>query len=241
MMPEETIAPQPIATDTIKPVQLKVKPKTLALITGGGLIAGTLIVVGAIMPAEYNVDPLGLGKLSGIGRLWAPEEKNIDVNAGAGGPLAREFDVPLRTDTIEIPLSGFLGGASNSELEYKVRMKPGATFIYEWSVAGAERDNDFHYDFHGHTTPVKGADGKAEDMTVATYKQAYGLKAEGSLTAPFDGIQGWQFSNSGDKPVVVTLKLTGFYDLIPAGEEGNLAGVVANVPADQSRPGFTAQ
>jgi hypothetical protein len=231
MMPEETQTPQPIA-----PVQLKVKPKTLALITGGGLIAGTLIVVGAIMPAEYNVDPLGLGKLSGVARLWAPEEKNIDVNAGAGGPLAREFDVPLRTDTIEIPLSGFLGGAKNSELEYKVRMKPGATFIYEWSVAGAERDNDFHFDFHGHTTPVKG-----EEMTVATYKQAYGLKAEGALTAPFDGIQGWQFSNSGDKPVVVTLKLTGFYDLIPAGEEGNLAGIVANVPAEQSRPGFTPQ
>jgi len=37
---------------------------------------------------------------------------------------------------------------------------------------------------------------------------------------------------------VIRVKLTGFYDLVPAGKEGNLAGIVANVPADQARPGF---
>jgi hypothetical protein len=52
----------------IKPVALNVSGKTLALITGGGLVGGALIVLGAIMPAEFNVDPLGLGKLTGIGR-----------------------------------------------------------------------------------------------------------------------------------------------------------------------------
>ncbi len=218
---------QPIA-----PVQLKVPGRTLALITGGGLVAGALIVLGAIMPAEYNVDPLGLGKLSGIARLWAPEEKNIDASA-AGAPLARDYDTAPRTDVIEIPLTDFLGGAKGSELEYKVHMKKDASLVYEWEVIGAGRADDFHFDFHGHTTPAPG-----EEMTVATYRQAYGLKAQGALTAPFDGIQGWQFSNSSDKPVVVRVRLTGFYDLIPAGQEGNLAGIVANVPAAQARPDF---
>lgn len=219
------------STQPIAPVQLKVSGRTLALITGGGLLAGTLIVVGAIMPAEFNVDPLGLGKLSGIARLWAPDEKSIDANTSSG-PLAREYDVPLRSDVVEIPLTDFLGGAKGSELEYKVRMKEGATLIYEWQVIGAGNANDFHYDFHGHTTP--GA--KGEEMTVASYKQSYGLSQQGALTAPFDGIQGWQFSNSSEKPVVVQVKLTGFYELVPAGEEGNLAGIVANVPAAQARP-----
>ena len=219
---------QPIA-----PVQLKVSGKTLALITGGGLVAGALIVLGAIMPAEFNTDPLGIGKLSGIARLWAPDEKKIDTDTSSG-PLAREYDVPLRSDVIEIPLTDFLGGAKGSELEYKVDMKEGATLIYEWQVIGADKANDFHYDFHGHTTP----DVKGEQMTVATYKQAYGLSQQGALTAPFDGIQGWQFSNSSEKPVVVRVKLTGFYELIPEGEEGNLAGIVANVPAAQARPDF---
>ena len=89
-------------TPPIGPVHLNVSGKTLALITGGGVVLGTLIVVGAIMPAEFNVDPLGVGKLSGIARLWAPDEKKVDVNCGAGGPLARQFDVPLRSDVIEI-------------------------------------------------------------------------------------------------------------------------------------------
>jgi hypothetical protein len=73
-------------------------------------------------------------------------------------------------------------------------------------------------------------------MTVATYKQSFGLKGQGALTAPFDGIQGWQFSNSSEKPVVVRLKIAGFYELIPSGEAGNEAGIVANVPAAQARP-----
>lgn len=214
------------------PAELTLKPKTLALVVGGGLLAGTLIVVGFILPAEYNIDPLGVGRLTGIARLWAPAENKVDTNS-ASGPLARDYETGFRTDTIEIPLTDFLGGANGSELEYKVRMKKDATLIYEWEVIGAERNDDFHFDFHGHTTPAKG-----EAMTVASYKQDYGLRAQGALTAPFDGIQGWQFSNSSEKPVVVLLKVSGFYDLVPAGEEGNLAGIVANVPADQARPDF---
>ena len=218
--------------ETIKPVQLQVSGKTLALITGGGFIAGVLIVLGAIMPAEFNTDPLGLGKLSGIARLWAPEEIEVDTNS-ASGPLSRESEIPPRTDVIEIPLTNFLGGAKGSELEYKVAMKQGASLIYEWEAIGAKNANDVGFDFHGHTTPEPG-----QPMNVATYKQARGLKQQGSLIAPFDGIQGWQFSNFSDGPVVIRVKLTGFYDLVPSGQEGNLAGIVANVPAAQARPDF---
>jgi hypothetical protein len=218
--------------DHIAPVPLHVSGRTLAIITGGGLVAGALIVLGAILPAEYNYDPLGLGKLSGIGRLWAPEEIKVDTNS-ASGPLARESEIPPRTDVIEIPLTYFLGGAKGSELEYKVAMKQGAQLIYEWEAIGASKPEDIAYDFHGHTTPEPG-----QRMEVATYKQARGLKQTGSLTAPFDGIQGWQFSNFAEGPVVIRVKLTGFYELVPAGQEGNLAGIVANVPAAQARPDF---
>jgi hypothetical protein len=203
----------------------------LLAVTGLSLAAGVLIVCGAVLPAEYNLDPLGLGKVSGLSRLWAPAEKTLDVRGGAV-PLVREYPTGFRTDTVEIPLTGFLGGRFGSELEYKVRMKQGATLIYQWEVAGAADPRDFHFDFHGHTTPGPGG----ESMTVATYRQAFGLRRQGALTAPFDGIQGWQFSNSSDNPVVVRLKLAGFYELIPPGQTGNEAGVVANVPAAEARP-----
>lgn len=206
----------------------------LALITLAAFLVALLIVFGAILPAEFGKDPTGLGRLGGLARLWAPPEKSVDPNAGAVA-RAHEYPLPFRTDVVEIPLTGFLGGVSGSELEYKVRMKKDATFIYAWEVVGAERANDFHYDFHGHTTPPPG-----EAMTVATYRQAFGLKQQGALTAPFDGIHGWQFSNSSERPVVVRLRLAGFYELIPSGQPGNEAGVIANVPADKARPGMPA-
>ncbi len=214
--------------------QLTVQPRTLIGVTLGALVIGTLIVLGAILPAEFHSDPLGIGKLTGIARIWSPPEKKFDVNSSSA-PLAREYATPFRSDVIEIPLTGFLGGANGSELEYKFRMKEGATLIYSWEVSGAEHPKDLSYDFHGHTTPS--ADSK-DLMQVATYKQSYGLKQQGALTAPFDGIEGWQFSNGGDTDVVVHLKVSGFYDLIPPGETGNEAGIVANVPVEQARPGF---
>ena len=189
-----------------------------------------LIVLGAILPAEFNRDPLGVGRLSGLSRLWAPDEKMVDPNGG-GVARAREYDIPFRSDVVEIPLGDFMAGADKSELEYKVRMKKDATLIYSWEAIGTAEPRDFHFDQHGHTTPAAG-----QPMTVATYKQAFGLKQQGALTAPFDGIQGWQFSNSSEKPVMVRLRLAGFYELIPAGQLGNEAGILANVPAAQARP-----
>ena len=58
----------------IKPVQLNVSGRALALITGGGILVGALVVLGFIMPSEFHSDPLGIGKLTGVARLWAPPE-----------------------------------------------------------------------------------------------------------------------------------------------------------------------
>jgi hypothetical protein len=205
--------------------------KRLLLATLGALAVAAVIICTAILPAEYNIDPFGVGKLSGLSRLWAPEQQKVDPNSGAV-PRAREYERAFRTDTVEIPLTGFLGGRFGSELEYKVKLDKDATLIYEWEIIGATDARDFHYDFHGHTTPKS----PTESMTVATYKQSFGVKQRGALTAPFTGIHGWQFSNSSDNPLVVRVKLSGFYDLIPSGEPGNEAGVIANVPAAEARP-----
>ena len=198
--------------------------------TLGALAVAALIVLGAILPAEFNADPLGLGKLSGLSRLWAPEDRKIDTRGGSVA-LAHEYDAPFRTDVVEIPLGKVSAGALSAALEYKVWMNKGATLIYSWSVEGVDQPRDFTFDQHGHTLPKGG-----EPMTVATWKQSFGLKQQGALTAPFDGIQGWLFANGADKPVVVKLRLAGFYDLIPQGQPGNEAGIIANVPAAQSRP-----
>ena len=200
--------------------------------TLGALALAALIVLGAILPAEFHRDPIGLGQLIGLSRLWAPDDRKLDANT-AGVARAREYAIAFRTDTVEIPLGGFLDGADKSSLEYKVRMKKDATLTYSWEVTGLTNPRDFQFDQHGHTLAKPG-----EGMTVATYKQGYALHQRGAVTAPFDGIQGWLFANLGDGRAVVHLKLAGFYELIPGGEPGNEAGVVANVPANQARPGL---
>jgi hypothetical protein len=196
-------------------------------LTGGALVFASAIVFGAILPAEFNLDPLGLGKLTGLNRLWAPREVPFDTSKSEV-PLAREYAAGFRSDTIEIPLRPDGNPQGGDQLEYKVRMKKDATLIYEWSVADIPVQTEFYYDFHGHTL----TDGK--EMTVATYKQDTGTRANGALTAPFDGVHGWFFQNQSLNNVVVRVRISGFYELIAPGETGNEARIVANVPADKA-------
>lgn len=90
----------------------------LLFATGATLILAVLIVLGVVLPAEFDRDPLGTGRLSGLSRLWAPDDVKIDVGK-ADAARAREYATPFRTDVIEIPLGGFLDGVERSELEYK--------------------------------------------------------------------------------------------------------------------------
>jgi hypothetical protein len=200
----------------------------LLALTAGGLVVATLAVFGAILPAEFNLDPLGIGKATGLSRLWAPPEVAFDASKAGTGPLAREYEIGFRSDTIEIPLRDGDDQTRGNELEYKVRMKKDATLIYEWSVADIENPEEFYFDFHGHTV-VEG-----QEMVVATYKQATGTSAKGALTAPFDGVHGWFLQNQSAKAAVVKIRLSGFYELIPCCEVGNEAGIVANVPAAEA-------
>ena len=201
--------------------------KVLAL-TLGGFVVATLVVLGGIMPAEFNQDPLGLGRLTGISRLWAPPEVVLDVAASAV-PATHEYETAFRTDTIEIPLTGGDDRRRGNELEYKVRTKKGATVIYSWTVEGITNPEEFYTEFHGHTLAEN-----AEAMTVAFYKKATGSTANGTLIAPFDGVHGWYLQNQSVGPVVVRLKVSGFYELIPCCEAGNEAGIIANVPAAEA-------
>jgi hypothetical protein len=47
------------------------------------------------------------------------------------------------------------------------------------------------------------------------YEKAPGGKMAGSLIAPWLGEHGWYWQNKSEAPVVVRLRLGGFYELIP--------------------------
>ncbi len=182
----------------------------LALIAAGGFAVASVITVCAVLPAEFHLDPTGVGAATGLMSLSAaPEAKSGPAPTGQApaAVLARDYPTPFRSDVIDIPLKA--ATEDGSEVEYKVHMKPGATMLYSWSVdAPAE---EFYFDFHSEQRP-------SAKENVISHKAGLGIGANGALTAPFEGIDGWYFQNQSTKPVVVHLKISGFYDLLPGGK-----------------------
>lgn len=170
-------------------------------------VAGALIVVCVVMPAEYRKDPTGFGRMTGLLELTTPivarpspvDEAVALAAADAAKPvdaaISRLSETPFKTDTVQIPIG------PDGELEYKANMKAGQTMLYSWSV----NKGSVYYDFHGEnaTDPQKGQ----------RYLEVQETKsANGAFTAPFDGKHGWYWLNLTGETIVVTLKLSGFYE-----------------------------
>ena len=155
-------------------------------------VAG-VIVACFVLPAEYHIDPTGLGQRTGLMALSSPA--STAQAASTTSPLAHTYPATFRSDVIDIPLR------ADEELEYKVKMQPGGTLVYSWSV----NKGTVYYDFHG------------EPPDDPKKSQSYGVgtaaQANGSLIAPFAGIHGWFLQNQEGEPVVVRLKVSGFYEL----------------------------
>lgn len=196
--------------------------RRMAALLGGAAALAALIVVGAVLPAEFNRDPLGIGRATGIAALWAPDEVRIDPAAGQLPPASVQRGA-IRTLEIEIPLGAGGDPAGKDQLEYKVRLPRGGAMLYSWQAEGAKAADEFYAEFHGHTLA------EGDKMTVAEYRKESETAHSGALTAPFDGIHGWYFLNTSERPVKVRLKVTGFFEPVPPGAPGNEAGLTARL------------
>jgi hypothetical protein len=209
-----------------QPASLSLSPRSLLVaVLSAVLVAGALVVC-FVLPAEFRVDPTGIGRLTGVMSLAPPRQvKTQDAMPDTGAAVAadRYYESGYRTDMVSILLANETG-RGGSELEYKVRMKAGQTLVYSWIAAGITTPEQFYFDFHGEG----GGTVSAGESRVIEYRQATGDRSSGMLVAPFDGIYGWYLQNQSEKPVSVKLNLSGFYELIAPGEYGNEAGIKAN-------------
>ena len=190
--------------------------KTLGLMVGGALVVATIVAVGFILPAEFQIDPTGFGKLTGLTKLGTPQPEVIEAAAPASA--SHFYATPYRTDTVTILMPS--SGKPGAELEYKVHMKAGDSIVYSWTSDADPKEEAFYFDFHGET-PAAGA----EKAKVVEYKQLTDVKSNGALTAPIDGVHGWYFLNDSLKPATVKLKISGFYELVPPGDYGTETGI----------------
>ncbi len=186
------------------------------------LILSILILVSAVLPAEYGIDPIGTGKLFGFSKLHVAENNKSEPQtttqksfplikmekAGSGPDVKRpiEADNPApekqfaeREDTIEVIVPAGKG------IEYKIYMLKYGNMKYEWTTD----KGIVYFDFHGEVKQAK----EVSDVYFESYTLAYSNNMVGTFYAPYEGKHGWFFRNNENKDIVVTLKLKGQYSI----------------------------
>lgn len=154
-------------------------------------IAAVLLVI-AILPAEYGIDPTGLGGHLGLKSLHAAKASPETAN----GPLQQSAQT-YRNNKMTIVLEPYKGA------EIKAVMAQGQQFVFAWETEGGTVDFDMHGDH---------ADSKDAFTSFST--GARQSKASGAFTAPFKGAHGWYWENKSDQPLKVHLKVSGFYETL---------------------------
>ena len=193
-----------MSDDTTERLALAEQRARIALAAAGAMLVAGVLLMAAILPAEYGVDPLGTGKLLGLTSLAKANAPAAGGAAATQAPPPEELEptrpgantpqtVALKQDNVTFKLGPFEG------IEYKYRMEKGASMVYSWTSTGKVR-----FDFHGE--PQGAPKGYAE-----SYEMAEGQKAAGSFFAPTTGIHGWFWENTSTDDITVTLTSTGFY------------------------------
>lgn len=200
------------------PYEVQPPSKRKLILATLGTAAGALVLLLLfVLPAEFGIDPTGLGGALGLTRLNSPATQSIQITDVVGGnEVLREVEIPQfgeptplpnpavfqdqeqppRTETLEIEIP------AESETEIKVHLQEGKVVLYSWQVDRG----DVYVDFHGHDPSF------GPDFFVRYKEQQEGSGNNGSLTAPFDGEHGWYWLNYNEFPVTITLDLQGYYE-----------------------------
>lgn len=172
--------------------------RTLVTAMAAALAAALVVLLAFVMPAEYGIDPTGVGGALGLTALSAPVLAPIPPPQGdtlaptALGPVSL-YPGAYRFDARQIVLGPY------EYVEFKYHLVQGAAMLFSWRA-----DGDVMHDLHG--DPEGAPADAAQSFDGAPRRQA-----DGSFTAPFTGIHGWYWENLGGDTVTITLHTAGFY------------------------------
>lgn len=207
----------------MKTTDIAALPSTQKLLkaTALAVVAAAAILVVTVLPAEYGVDPTGIGRALGLDALRGAQKDPaaefaatpsaaVAPSAVGNAPVAEENfpaspgqtfdrkaiisrDRAVRTESMSLTIAPGKGA------EIKANMASGDSFIFHWAASGPVA-----IDMHGEPThPVA--------KEYSTYSMARSKQeASGLFTAPFAGRHGWYWVNLGTKPVTVHVEVTGF-------------------------------
>jgi hypothetical protein len=167
--------------------------------TAVALAVAGAILVGAVLPAEYGIDPSGVGKALGLTQLNGGARPAADVTPAAsatGASTLTRTAHTFRSDEMSITLQPGEGA------EIKAAVTKGEQFVFSWFSEGGPVKSDMH-----------GEPFNAGPREFSTYwKVAQQASGRGTFTAPFDGIHGWYWRNKGTAPVTIHVQVSGFHD-----------------------------
>jgi hypothetical protein len=162
-----------------------------------------VLLVTVVMPAEYGIDPTGIGKIMGLTsmgkiKMGLAEESarqkpatEVAVPVQQAAPLSAA--VQQRSDEMKVTL------APGQSTEIKVTLLKGEKVNYKWFSSGGKVQFDNHGDsaqanvnYHGYGKGTKASD-------------------EGVIEAAFNGQHGWYWKNRGSESLTITLQTTGAY------------------------------
>ena len=193
--------------------------KSLIIATAFATLLATAILISAVLPAEYGIDPTGLGKMMGLTALSAQtkamsqplaitmpsqaaeissqDQKQAAIESTGSTETTQKQPQPLWQDSVKITVPAGEG------LEYKFHLVKGAALEYSWATDGAK----LYFDFHGEPKGDKTGYFKS-------FKESIDNQSNGTLTAPFEGPHGWYWENKTQSPVTIILNTKGSYRIL---------------------------
>ncbi|ELL0574198.1 transmembrane anchor protein [Vibrio fluvialis] len=201
-------------------------PTTKQLVRSTFIALGTAIVllITVILPAEYAIDPTGMGRALGLtemGEIKAQlaqeaeeDQAKTEVVAATkavqnepvkAGPevASQQLEVASTKPDVAVAVEPvwkdkiMVSLKPGQGAEVKLVMEKGQVAQFEWTSKGGPVNYDTHGDGNGNSISYEKGRSVADD--------------QGELEAAFTGNHGWFFRNRNDKTVMVILKTNGDY------------------------------
>jgi hypothetical protein len=196
--------------------------------TAVAIAVASVLLVTMVLPAEYGIDPTGVGARLGLDALAESAEAadaspslppatsgpvtadgaaaNAALAAKAveafGASAGQSFDPkavsPGATSYRRDSLTVILAPGKGAEV--KAMLKSGDGMVFQWKASG-----DVALDMHGERTGIKNA---WTSYAVDSVQR----EGAGTFVAPFDGSHGWYWQNRGTDPVTVEIEASGFQE-----------------------------
>jgi hypothetical protein len=220
---------------SIIPMQTQ-HPTTSQLVkaTLAAAVAAALILITTVLPAEYGIDPTGIGARLGLGVLAADHDANHDTATSSPAPVAAPAQPAdqaapaapsaaehsqIRSNAVET--FGANAGQSFDTAAVSLHTTPYRNDTLSLTLApgkGAEvkamlKAGDgivFHWKATGDVAlDMHGERPDAKGTWTSYAVERSQREASGTFIAPFDGSHGWYWQNRGTEPVTVNIQVAG--------------------------------